>query len=97
MAKRRARTSDTAAISTMPVGDNDGPSSVSVSVRKIANGYVSTHSREQDGNYSYKEEFHEKKPRIEELVGGGDKIESGMNESVNHLKAAVGLMNRGRA
>lgn len=99
MARRRrtTRESDTAAVAAMPSGDEDGPSHVSVDVRKIDNGYVSTHTTMRDGAYHSREEYHAKRPRVEEVLGAGERPRSGLGEGTNHLRAAVGLMKQGRA
>lgn len=96
MAKKRHRNSAEVISQMPPSGDEEGPNHVSVNIRKIDNGYISTHSSETDGEYRTREEYHAKKPTIEEVMGAGDKIEKGGNTG-NHLSDAIGLMNRGKA
>jgi len=75
----------------------DGPDSVSVSVRQIANGFVSTHTRDEDGEYHVKEEYHATRPDVEELVAG-DKLSRDAEPAANsHLKDAITALNRGKA
>ena len=79
-----------------PAPDEDGPEYCSVDVRRIANGYVSTHSRKVTGEEPvYREEFHAKRPMIEEIVSGEsrDKVTP---PGANHLKGAISLLNQKR-
>lgn len=76
----------------VPAHADDSPEHVSVDVRKITNGFVSTHSRSKNGEYSSKEEFHAKRPQIEEILGAERK--RGEVPSVNHLKAATSYLRR---
>jgi hypothetical protein len=93
--KSRGRLSDAAPVAAMSPGNEDGPSHVSVDVRKIDNGYVSTHTVMDAGEYRTREEYHAKRPRVEEVLGVGDRTGSGMDEGPNHLRAAVGMMKKG--
>jgi hypothetical protein len=98
--KSTARTSSVAALrSSPPPAESSGPSSMSVDVRKISNGWISTHSQTKDGEYEYKEEFHESKPEIEEIVGVGQRTgtEGADAKGTNHLAGAIALMNKGQA
>ena len=91
MARRSRRNSAEVISQESPEGDEEGPNHVSVTVRKIDNGYISTHSVETDGEYRSREEYHAKKPTIEEVMGAGDKIEDS-KPSGNHLSDAVALL-----
>jgi hypothetical protein len=91
MARRSRRNSAEVISQEPPEGDEEGPNHVSVTVRKIDNGYISTHSTETDGTYTSREEYHAEKPTIEEVMGAGDKIEDS-KPSGNHLSDAVALL-----
>lgn len=96
MARKRAVDSVKAISTNPPRGDDSGPSSVSVDVRQISNGYISTHSTTKDGEYNYKEEYHETRPQIEEIVGGASRDQVAP-AGPNHLAGAVALLKRGKA
>ncbi len=95
---RRKSSSSTAALerASPPAGADDGPSNMSIDIRKISNGYISVHSRMKDGEYFSKEEYHRSKPTIEELVGAGEATGTEKPERTNHLKGAVSLLSKGK-
>lgn len=79
-----------------PAADEDGPEYVSVDVRRISNGYISSHSRKVTGEApEYKEEFHSKKPTIEEIAGG-EARDRATPPGANHLRGAISLLNQKR-
>jgi len=71
--------------------DDDAPTHASVSVRKIDNGYISTHTREEGGDYSHEERYHSSRPSAEELLR-----KRRAPPKVNHMRAAVAQLKRGR-
>ena len=73
--------------------DADEPSHVAVDVRKIDNGFISRHTREEAGEYKSRERFHEKRPSVEQVMGMKEKK---MPEEKSHLRSAIELMKRGR-
>jgi hypothetical protein len=99
MAKKRGKMETSGAVLASggaPAADEDGPQYVSINVRRISNGYVSTHSRKLAGEEpEYKEEFHAKKPTIEELVAGEPRDKE-TPPGANHLRGAIGLLNQKR-
>ena len=95
MARSKSRLSSEALnhiAGALPGNADDSPEHVSVDVRKIANGFVSTHSRSKDGEYRSREEFHARRPQIEEILGAERKREE--QPRVNHLKAATSYLRR---
>jgi|HubBroStandDraft_1064217.scaffolds.fasta_scaffold45431_2 hypothetical protein len=74
----------------------DGPTSVSVDVEQIANGFISRHTRVEDGEYHTKTEYHPTRPAVEEIIAGDIDARRPPAEA-NHLKGAVALLNRGKA
>lgn len=97
MAKRKGKMETSSAVlagGMAPAADEDGPEYVSVDVRRINNGYISTHSKKVSGEAPvYKEEFHSKKPTIEEIVGGEGR-DSVTPPGANHLRGAISLLNQ---
>jgi hypothetical protein len=97
MAKRSGKMATSASVlasGMAPAADEDGPQYCSIDVRKIANGYISTVSKKVAGEEpEYREEFHAKRPMIEELAGGEprDRVTP---PGPNHLKGAIGLLNQ---
>lgn len=63
MAKRK---SDTAAVVSMPMGSGElgNDTSLSVSTRKITNGFVTSESRTGNGEYTYKETYSPTAPSL---------------------------------
>lgn len=78
----------------MPKGNRaESPSeneSVSISARKIANGYVVCTSASGPGGYNYKEEYSETKPNIG--VDGRSRVDA--LPQTSSLKRAVESLNR---
>jgi hypothetical protein len=99
MAKRSGKMATSASVLAgggAPAPDEDGPEYCSVDVRRIANGYVSTHSRKIAGEEPvYKEEFHAKRPMIEEIVSGEPRGKE-TPPGPNHLRGAISLLNQKR-
>lgn len=86
------RLNDTAALQRMapPVRDNsDQHESVSVSTRKIDNGYVVCKSESRDGEYKYSESFQETRPNLME-----DRSTNANPDGSGAMSAAVKFMNR---
>lgn len=86
--KERARS-----LATIPELDDDGPTSMGISVREIGNGYVTSKYEDGPSGYHSNEVFTPNKPNLEEALG---KVRAAPPE-VNHLKAAVGLLKGKRA
>ena len=74
----------------------DGPESMTISVRQIANGFVSTHSREEGGEWHSKEEYHATRPNIEEMVAGDMEKRNLTPPGANHLRGAISMMKGGK-
>lgn len=47
----------------------DTPEHVSVSVRKIDNGYIMSHSHSKNGEYKSRETYHATKPKLDVATG----------------------------
>lgn len=94
MARSNSKLNSTSAVRAMPVPDEDGPQSVSCSVREIDNGWVSTHTTSGSGEYKSREEYHASKPDVHELVGRPAPV---VREPPSHLAQTVRLLNRGKA
>lgn len=73
-----------------PVNDNQ---SVSVSVRKIENGYVTSRSLTDSGSYEHKEVFSKDRP---DLTVGQDTMRSDNGPDSGMMKAAVAKLNSRR-
>ena len=98
MTRRRGKEPSSAGVIAQSTVDRsgDGPESVSISVRQISNGFVSTHSREENGEYHSKEEYHATRPNVEEMVAGDIEKRALTPPGANHLRGAIGLMKGGR-
>lgn len=83
MAKKESkRLNDTAALQAIPAYNLERSESRSVSVRKIANGYITSESSCKDGRYESEENYSATPPDL------------GEKESENPLKQAVDYMKR---
>jgi hypothetical protein len=99
MAKKSGKATSAAVLASgmAPAADEDGPEYASIDIRQINNGYVSTHSVKRAGEAPvFREEFHAKKPTIEEIVGGESR-DRVTPPGANHLKGAISLLNQKKA